>query len=324
LLRTLSNPRKDYVEVGSCEKFNRYIQKKGVTDEDKKNHKGDTAVTTYSCGWNLMQSQVKVTSRNKKEVCLRATQLLVEFEGDTTVTVATWKPPKRLSAACECEKTNYDEAAIEHERWHLEAGTNRLLDGMHRFKARRQIGAKDIEAEFRSVPDGIPAKLFAASFSTTHGDPISGEDLKEIARETITANPEFSVQTVAQMLGKHRETVGKWVSDITERRRQVRKVKAILLHRLGWTNVEIADFLEVSEMQIRRDVESDITSNLTEDLLRTAMEELPEDNGELAEVADYLREQLIFASWSEEERELLAELRSGSTVVVKQGVMNSQ
>src|SRR5215207_7711260 len=66
-----SNPRKDYVRVGSCEKFNRYIKKTGVTDEHKKNHKGDTAITTYSCGWKATQYKVEVTSRTKNSVCLR-------------------------------------------------------------------------------------------------------------------------------------------------------------------------------------------------------------------------------------------------------------
>jgi hypothetical protein len=90
-----------------------------VTDEDKENHPHDTGITTYSCGWAATQSKVEVTSRSKKRVCLRTTQLLVKFEGSPKVTVATWKPPKRLSAACECEKTNYNEAVIEHERWHV-------------------------------------------------------------------------------------------------------------------------------------------------------------------------------------------------------------
>ena len=118
-----SNPRKDRVRVGSCEKFNRYIQKTGVTDETGENNPHLGGVTTFECkpkpARKLFKTEVK--SRNKKRVCLHTTQLLVEtpFELGPTVTVAVWQPPKPLSAGCKCEKTNYDEALEEHERWHF-------------------------------------------------------------------------------------------------------------------------------------------------------------------------------------------------------------
>lgn len=117
-----SNPRKNYVQADSCEKFNRYIQKKGVTDESGKKHPRDGAVTTFGCKWARKLFKTEVKSRNKKRVCLHTTQLLVEtpFELDPTVTVAVWKPPKPLSAGCKCEKTNYVEALEEHERWHVD------------------------------------------------------------------------------------------------------------------------------------------------------------------------------------------------------------
>jgi hypothetical protein len=112
-------------------------------------------------------------------------------------------------------------------------------------------------------------------------------------RAAINANPDFSMKIVSQMLGVTRQTVGRWVGDITERRRNVRKVKALLLSRLGWTQGEIAELLEVTQRTVSGDLEemSELTSLLTEDLLQEALEGLPEDDGELAEVAEYLRTQ---------------------------------
>ncbi len=102
------------------------------------------------------------------------------------------------------------------------------------------------------------------------------------------------MQVVARMLGVTRQSVGKWVSDITERRREVRRLKAILLSRVGWTQQRIAEALETSQQTITNDVNADISGNdLTEDLLRDALEDLPE---ECAEVAEEIREEWMFAA----------------------------
>lgn len=195
----------------------------------------------------------------------------------------------------------------------LERESRKLLDGMHRYRAYRQLGIHEIEAEYHRIPESVPAKLYAASLSTRHGDRISGVDLREVARETIKSNPDFSMQTIAQLLGVTRQTVGRWVSDITERRREVRKVRALLLSRAGWSTREIERYLGVGHATVVEDVKADISDHLTEDLLREALEGLPE---ECAEVAEQLREEQIFASWSGEERDLLEQLRRGETVVL--------
>jgi predicted XRE-type DNA-binding protein len=71
--------------------------------------------------------------------------------------------------------------------------------------------------------------------------------------------------------------VSKWVGDIAERRRDVRRIKALLLSRVGWTQQEIADFLDVSQPTIISDVNFNISDNLSEDLLQDALEGLPDD-----------------------------------------------
>lgn len=194
----------------------------------------------------------------------------------------------------------------------LETGTNRLLDGMHRWRAHQQQMLTEIEAEFHAVPDGVPAKLYAASLSARHGDRMTGDDLKKVAREVIAANTDFSMQTVARLLGVHRETVGRWVGDITDRRQSLRRVRSHLLTGLGWSQRKVAAELGVSHTQVATDVGSDISCQL-DDLLDEALDGLPP---ECKAVADELRERLVFARWTDEERSLLERLRSGGTVVV--------
>jgi DNA-binding CsgD family transcriptional regulator len=195
----------------------------------------------------------------------------------------------------------------------LEAGTNRLLDGMHRYQAHRRLGRDEIDAEFHEIPDGEPPLLYAAGLSARHGDRIGGRDIQAIVRKVVTEHPDYPMVAIAKRLGITRQTVSKHSSDITERRTMIRKVRALLLNRLGWSTRQIAEFLAYSQKQVSNDVNDDIITHLNEDLLRGALDDLPE---ECRSIAEEIREERIFASWSDRERELLKRLRSGETVIV--------
>jgi len=196
----------------------------------------------------------------------------------------------------------------------LEAGTNRLLDGMHRARAHRAAGRDSIAVEFHDIPAGVPAKLYAASLSARNGDRITGEDMRQIAREIATANPDFSVVIIAKHLGVTRKTVSKYVSDITDRRRDVRRTRALLLSRAGWSNPRIAEHLGVTHPTVGADLkEMGTDTSLSEDLLREAAADLPVD---AETIVEEIRQERIFATWSDDERSLLKQLRDGETIVV--------
>jgi predicted transcriptional regulator len=198
----------------------------------------------------------------------------------------------------------------------LEPDTNRLLDGMHRLQAHKQALRDEISVVWQEIPEGVPGKLFAASLSVKHGDRIKGEELKEIAREIADSNPEYDLKTIAAYSGVTRQTVGKWVGDIVEHRRLVRQAKALILTRAGWGQQQIADHLGISQRTVSSDVNGDIVANdLTEDLLREAAEGMPSEV-DVESIVEELRQERIFASWSDDERDLLKRLRSGETVVV--------
>lgn len=194
---------------------------------------------------------------------------------------------------------------------------------MHRARAHRQAEREAIAVEYHTVPAGVPAKLYAASLSAKHGDRIAREDLAAIAREIASANPDFSQQTIATYCGVTRQTVGKWVHDITERRQSVRRVQGLLLTRVGWTQREIADRLAVAQKTVSNDVNADVSTQLGEDLLREAEDLLAADGAmspqavaDLAMAAEGIRQDRVFATWSDGERDLLKRLRDGETVVV--------
>lgn len=197
----------------------------------------------------------------------------------------------------------------------LESGTSRLLDGMHRLRAHRAAGREAIAVEYHQIPDGIPAKLYAASLSARNGDRITGEDMRAIAREIATANPDFSAVVIAKHLGITRQTVGKYVGDIAERRREVHKAQALILKTIGWPQKNIASHVGVKQPTVSEWLSemSTLTSPITEDLLREAAAQLPMD---CAHAIEEIREERIFAAWEDDERALLKRLRDGETIVV--------
>lgn len=197
----------------------------------------------------------------------------------------------------------------------LEPDTNRLLDGMHRWQAHKQALRDEIRVVWQEVPEGVPAKLFAASLSAKHGDRIKGDELKTIAREIAETNPDYDLKTIAKYSGVTRQTVSKWVGDIVEHRRNVRQMVAVLLNRAGWSLRQIADFLSVDHKTVGSDVKADFSPHLDEALLREAAAALP-DSVNPEPLIEELRQERIFAAWSDEERDLLKQLRSGETVVV--------
>lgn len=134
---------------------------------------------------------------------------------------------------------------IEHE-------THRLLDGKHRLEAYRKIERKSAPVEIHTVPDGVPAKLYAASLSARHGDRLSNADLKQVVRDIYAADDTLSQKRVAQLLGVNEGTVSTFVSDILARRREERASKALRLSLLGWTQAQIAERLGVDERTLRR------------------------------------------------------------------------
>ncbi|GAA3417707.1 DUF4326 domain-containing protein [Streptosporangium vulgare] len=205
----------------------------------------------------------------------------------------------------------------------LETDTNRLLDGMHRWQAHKQALKEEIRVVWQEVPEGVPAKLFAASLATKHGDRITGEELKTIAREIAESNPDYDLKTIAKYTSVTRQTISKWVGDIVEHRRAVRQVAALLLTRAGWSQRQVADHLGINQSTVMRDVNDDILHHLTEDLLREAAEIMPA-GVDVDAIVEEIRQERIFASWSDDERELLKWLRDGETVVVTlRGAHNS-
>lgn len=199
----------------------------------------------------------------------------------------------------------------------LEADTNRLLDGMHRLQAHKQALKDEIRVVWQTIPDGVPPKLYAASLSAKHGDRIKGDELKAIAREIAEANPDYPIKTIAKYSGVTPKTASKWVGDIVEHQRNLLKLQALFLRRADWSQTQVAQHLGKSQATISEWLSEMSTGTfpIAEDLLREAAANLPA-SVDVERIVEEIRQEQIFATWSDEERDLLKRLREGETVVV--------
>lgn len=158
----------------------------------------------------------------------------------------------------------------------LEAGTRRLLDGKHRVEAHRKIGRHFLAADLVEVPEDVPPVLYAASLSSRHGDALADKDKRTVARKIVDAAPDYSMVLIAKQLGVTRQTVSRYVGDLVEHRRDLRKAKALLLKQSGMSMQQVADTLGVDKATAVRDV-NDEHSAPAEELLREAATGLPID-----------------------------------------------
>lgn len=140
----------------------------------------------------------------------------------------------------------------------LEQGTNRLLDGYHRWKAHERLVSQpelngdrsrfeNIPVEYHTIPDGIPAKLYAAKLSSRHGHRITSSEVEALAREICQSDPDFSDAVIAEYVGRSRRTVNNYVRDIKARRQEQQRAIILRLSMLGWTQQEIAGVVGVHQ-----------------------------------------------------------------------------
>lgn len=85
--------------------------------------------------------------------------------------------------------------------------TMRVIDGMHRVRAARLRGEKDIQAVFY---DGTEADAFvlAVKLNRAHGLPLSLPDRKAAAVRIIVSHPQWSDRAIADVTALSHKTIG--------------------------------------------------------------------------------------------------------------------
>jgi len=139
-----------------------------------------------------------------------------------------------------------------------------ILDGVHRWSAFKEKGIKEIEAiEWKDTPldyeeNKISLLLESAQCNTSHGDRLSPNDKKRVARDIASTDPEckYTEDALAEKLGVSQQTVNVWITDIRARQRTNRNSIVLRLSRLGWAQERISKTVGINQQRI-----SQITNN---------------------------------------------------------------
>jgi len=133
-----------------------------------------------------------------------------------------------------------------------------ILDGVHRWSAFKEKGIKEIEAiEWKDKPldyeeNKIALLLESAQCNTSHGDRLTKNDKKRVARDIASTDTEckYTEDALAEKLGVTQQAVNTWISDIRARQRTNRNSTIIRLSRLGWTQEKISEKVGLSQNRI--------------------------------------------------------------------------
>ena len=105
-----------------------------------------------------------------------------------------------------------------------------ILDGIHRWFAFKESGIKKIAAvQWKDKPldyekNKVALLLESAECNIRHGDRLSPNDKKRIARDIASTDPEckWTEEALAGKLGVIQQTVNTWISDIRARQKSSR------------------------------------------------------------------------------------------------------
>jgi plasmid maintenance system antidote protein VapI len=133
-----------------------------------------------------------------------------------------------------------------------------ILDGIHRWFAFKESGIKKIAAvQWKDKPldyekNKVALLLESAECNIRHGDRLSPNDKKRIARDIASTDPEciWTESALAEKLGVIRQTVNAWISDIRARQKASRNTVILRQNRLGWVHEKIAEVVGLSRNRV--------------------------------------------------------------------------
>ncbi len=133
-----------------------------------------------------------------------------------------------------------------------------ILDGNHRCEAFQEKGIEEIpDIEWKDHPldykkNKIPLLLESAQYNTIHGDRLTPNDKKRVARDIASTDPEckWTEADLAEKLGVIRQTVNAWISDIRARQKASRNTVILRLSCLGWPQEKISETVGLSQNRV--------------------------------------------------------------------------
>ena len=130
-----------------------------------------------------------------------------------------------------------------------EPGKYRILDSAHRYQAYKGIGETEIPAKIIKL-NGTHPLLYAAQKAIGPRQ-LNDEGAKETARRAYQNNPKLSSAEIGKSIGRSRQTVDTYISDLRANIQEELNLKLYRMYRLGIPQERIAERLGQTRDTIR-------------------------------------------------------------------------
>jgi len=131
---------------------------------------------------------------------------------------------------------------------------NILIDGYHRWTAHRKIEAETIKVTVTQTKSEAELYGLAIKRNANHGLQLSEEDKASDAKRLYNSGQGWNKKEIADILSVTERTVNNYLSDIDKQLRKERKEKIFNLWLACHTNDKIAKMVNVTKMQISREI----------------------------------------------------------------------
>ncbi len=111
-----------------------------------------------------------------------------------------------------------------------ERGKYRILDGVHRWRAYKALGANEIETNIIRL-DGCDPLLYAAKKAIGPRQ-LTEEDARETARRAFQKNPRLTSAEIGQAIGRSRQAVDSYIADFRAAVQMELDLKILRMDRL--------------------------------------------------------------------------------------------
>ncbi len=156
--------------------------------------------------------------------------------------------PKRVSMFAENIRDGFKIDPIEVQIHPEYEDKYRILDGVHRWHAYKEIGATEIPAHIVNL-DGLDPLLYAAKKAIGPLQ-LSEEEARNTARRAYKKNARLSSAEIGKAIGRSRRTVDGYIADLRAKTQVELDLKIFRMSHLGIPQERIALCLGVPQQTI--------------------------------------------------------------------------
>ncbi|MBT4201462.1 ParB/RepB/Spo0J family partition protein, partial [Desulfobacula sp.] len=157
---------------------------------------------------------------------------------------------RRVSIFAENLRENFQFDPIEVQIHPQKKGKYRILDGVHRWSAYKEVGLTDIPVIIKDLK-GIDPLLYAAKMAIGPKQ-LTEKETRSTARRAFQNNSRLTSSEIGRLIGRSRQTIDNYIADLRAVRQIKLDRKIWRMNRLGIPQERIARRLGVTRESISK------------------------------------------------------------------------